>query len=144
MFPEITANESFLSQTDRSPRPWTYRFDWQTKQLRQGLDGRYLRTKTYAEYLEEISKKILHTKRFAYAIYSERMGVDYLSDIGKMRSRISLPVVIRQVEEALEAHSQIKRAEVEEIRFEEAAIFTAVSIEGVNGKTRLEVNVWQR
>ena len=142
MFPELSGDESRLSPDN--PIPWTYKFDWQTKQLMQGPDGRYLRTKTYAEYLEEAAKKILNTRRFRYEIYSERYGVDFLYEIGRMRSGMSLPVIKTQAEEALEAHSEIERAEVVDIRFEENRVIFSLEIEGARGTTRTEVSAWRR
>lgn len=144
MFPELSGDESRLVPSPDNPIPWTYKFDWQTKQLMQGPDGRYLRTKTYAEYLEEAAKKILNTRRFRYAIYSERYGVDFLYEVGRMRSGMSLSVVKTQAEEALEAHSEIERAEVVDIRFEENRVIFSLEIEGVRGTTRTEVSAWRR
>ncbi|NGQ95003.1 DUF2634 domain-containing protein [Brevibacillus sp. SYP-B805] len=144
MFPTLEGDESQLIQSPDDPIPWTYRFDWQNKQLMQGPDGRYVRTQSYAEYLEEVTKKILNTKRFRYAIYSENYGVDFLTDIGKMRSVVSLPVIKTQAEEALEAHSEIERAEVIDIRYEDNRVIFSLEIEGVRGRTRTEVDVWQR
>jgi hypothetical protein len=144
MFPTLEGDETQLIQSPDDPIPWTYRYDWQTKQLIQGPDGRYVRTKTYAEYLEEVAKKILNTKRFRYAIYSENYGVDFLTDIGRMRSGLSLPVIKTQAEEALEAHSEIERAEVLDIRFEDKRVVFSLEIEGVRGRTRTEVEAWPR
>lgn len=144
MFPTLEGDETQLVQSPDDPIPWTYRFDWQTKQLMQGPDGRYVRTKTYAEYLEEVAKKILNTKRFRYAIYSENYGVDFLSDVGRMRSALSLPVIKTQAEEALEAHSEIERAEVLDIRFKDNRVIFFLEIEGVRGRTRTEVDTWPR
>jgi hypothetical protein len=144
MFPTLEGDETQLIQSPDDPIPWTYRFDWQTKQLMQGPDGRYVRTKTYAEYLEEVAKKVLNTKRFRYAIYSENYGVDFLTDIGRMRSGLSLPVIKTQAEEALEAHSEIERAEVLDIRFEDKRVVFSLEIEGVRGRTRTEVDAWPR
>jgi hypothetical protein len=144
MFPQLNGDESQLVQSPDSPLPWTYRFDWKTRQLVQGPDGRYLRTTTYADYLAEIAKKIMQTKRFHYAIYSAHYGVDYLADIGKLRSQISLPVMKRQVEEALEAHQEIEQAEVTDIRMGQNNVLFTVKIEGTRGKTKVEVDVWQR
>lgn len=144
MFPELTGDESQLVQSPDNPIPWTYKIDWQTKQLMQGPDGRYLRTATYAEYLEETAKKILNTRRFRYAIYSERYGVDFLYEVGRMPSGMSLAVIKTQAEEALEAHSEIERAEVTDIRLEGSRIIFALEIEGTRGTTRTEVDAWQR
>lgn len=144
MFPQLQGREEILAQGTELPIPWTYRFDWETKQLRQGPDGRYLRTKTYVEYLEETVKKILHTRRFRYAIYSERYGVDFLSGKGRMRSALSLSVIKAQVQEALEAHSEIEHAEVLDIRFEGNRVILHVEITGMRGSTRMEVDAWQR
>jgi hypothetical protein len=144
MFPTLEGDETQLIQSPDDPIPWTYRFDWQTKQLMQGPDGRYVRTKTYAEYLEEVAKKVLNTKRFRYAIYSENYGVDFLTDIGRMRSGLSLPVIKTQAEEALEAHSEIERADVLDIRFEDKRVVFSLEIEGVRGRTRTEVDAWPR
>lgn len=74
MFPQLTGTEDILTAQTDEPIPWTYQFDWETKQLKQGPDGRYLRTRTYAEYLQETVHKILHTRRFRYAIYSSGTG----------------------------------------------------------------------
>lgn len=144
MFPQLQGTEEILGLGTELPIPWTYRFDWETRQMRQGPDGRFLRTKTYAEYLEETVKKILHTRRFRYAIYSERYGVDFLTDKGRMRSRLSLPVIKAQVQEALEAHSEIERAEVLDIRYEGDRVVLHVEIAGMRGSTRMEVDAWQR
>ena len=145
MFPELNGDESQLLQSSDNPIPWTYRFDWQTKQLAQGTDGRYLRTATYAEYLEETAKKILNTRRFRYEIYSERYGVDFLYDVGRMRSGISLATIKTQAQEALEAHSEIERAEIIDIHFEDNRVVVfALVIEGIRGTTRMEVDAWQR
>lgn len=144
MFPELQGTEEIMAtQTDASI-PWTYQFDWDTKQMKQGPDGRYLRTENYAQYLEETAKKILNTRRFRYSIYSERYGVDFLTDRGRMRSGISLAVVKAQAEEALEAHSEIERAEVSDIRFEGSRVIFHAEIRGARGITRMEVDVWQR
>lgn len=147
MFPSFEQTEELeevINQSADSPIPWTYRFNWQTRQFMKGLDGRFLRTKTYAEYLEETVKKILHTKRFQYDIYSDRYGVDFLSDIGRMRSELSLPVIKAQVEEALEAHSEIEQAEVTDIAFAENEVRFKVFVLGSRGTTQVEVNIWQR
>ncbi|MBY0052269.1 DUF2634 domain-containing protein [Brevibacillus agri] len=144
MFPELTGDESQLVQSPDNPIPWTYKFDWSTKQLQQGPDGRYLRTTTYAEYLEETAKKILNTRRFRYEVYSERYGVDFLYEVGRMPSGMSLAVIKTQAEEALEAHSEIERAEVVDIRFDGNRIVFGLEIEGTRGTTRTEVDAWQR
>lgn len=88
--------------------------------------------------------KILHTRRFRYAIYSERYGVDFLADKGRMRSGMSLSVIKAQAEEALEAHSEIERAQVQDIRFEGDRVVLHLEIEGVRGTTRMEVDAWKR
>lgn len=144
MFPELTGDESQLVQSPDNPIPWTYKIDWQTKQLMQGPDGRYLRTATYAEYLEETAKKILNTRRFRYEIYSERYGVDFLYEVGRMPSGMSLAVIKTQAEEALEAHNEIERAEVVDIRFDGNRVVFSLEIEGTRGTTRTEVDAWQR
>ncbi|KMZ42503.1 MULTISPECIES: DUF2634 domain-containing protein [Bacillales] len=144
MFPTLEGDETQLIQSVDDPIPWTYKFDWTTKQLMQGPDGRYLRTTTYAEYLEETAKKILNTRRFRYEIYSEQYGVDFLFEVGRMRSVISLPIIKTQVQEALEAHGEIEHVEVFGIKFEENRLVFSLEIEGIRGKTRLEVNAWQR
>lgn len=144
MFPQLQGTEEIMASQTDTLIPWTYKFDWDTKQMRQGPDGRYLRTETYAQYLEEATKKILNTRRFRYSIYSERYGVDFLTDRGRMRSGISLAVVKVQAEEALEAHSEIERAEVSDIRFEGSRVIFHVEITGTRGTTRMEVDVWQR
>lgn len=144
MFPELNGDESQLVQSPDNPIPWTYKSNWQTNQFEQGPDGRYLRTTSYAEYLAETAKKILNTRRFRYAIYSERYGVDFLYEVGRMRSGISLATIKTQAQEALEAHSEIERAEVNEIRFEGSRVIFGLEIEGVRGTTRTEVDTWQR
>ncbi|NRS51773.1 DUF2634 domain-containing protein [Brevibacillus sp. HB2.2] len=144
MFPTLEGDETQLIQSVDDPIPWTYKFDWTTKQLMQGTDGRYLRTTTYEEYLEETAKKILNTRRFRYEIYSEQYGVDFLFEVGRMRSVISLPIIKTQVQEALEAHSEVERAEVVDIRFEDNRVIFSLDIEGTRGTTRTEVNTWQR
>lgn len=144
MFPQLQGTEERLAQVVEVPIPWTYQFDWDTRQLKQGPDGRYLRTTTYAQFLEETVKKILNTRRFRYSIYSERYGVDFLTDRGRMRSGISLSVVKTQAQEALEAHSEIERAEVLDIRFEGSRVIFHMEIAGARGTTRMEVDAWQR
>ncbi|TKI58800.1 DUF2634 domain-containing protein [Brevibacillus antibioticus] len=144
MFPELNGDETQLVQSPDHPIPWTYKFDWTTKQLQQGPDGRYLRTTTYEEYLGETAKKILNTRRFRYEIYSERYGVDFLSETGRMRSGISLPTIKTQAQEALEAHSEVERAEVVDIRFEGNRVIFSLEMEGTRGTTRTEVDTWQR
>ncbi|WP_432775275.1 DUF2634 domain-containing protein [Brevibacillus gelatini] len=145
MFPQLQGTEeSLLPSKADVPIPWTYRFDWETKQLMQGPDGRYVRTKTYEEYLQEAVQKILRTRRFRYAIYSERYGVDFLAEKGRMRSGLSLSVIKAQAEEALEAHSEIERAQVQDIRFQGDRVVMHLEIEGVRGTTRMEVDAWKR
>jgi len=144
MFPELNGDESQLVQSPDNPIPWTYRLDWRTKQLSRGPDGRFIRTTTYAEYLEETAKKILNTRRFRYAIYTDRYGVDFLYEVGYMRSEISLATIKTQAQEALEAHSEIERAEVIDIQFVENRIIFSLEIEGVRGTTRTEVDAWRR
>lgn len=143
MFPQLEGTDD-ISEDEVSPIPWTYKIDWTTMQFIKGIDGRYLKTSTYAEYLEETSKKILHTKRFHYSIYSEQYGVDFLDDVGKMHSVIGLPVVKLQAEEALEAHAEIERAEVIDIQFRKNHIIFALQIEGVRGKTKAVIDIWKR
>ncbi|WP_373688748.1 DUF2634 domain-containing protein [Brevibacillus daliensis] len=138
----ITEDE--MNQEVQLRMPWTYRIDWGTNQLMQGADGRYIRTSSYAEYLEEVCKKILNTKRFQYQIYSDRMGVDYFDHIGKVPKYVSLSMIQREAEDALEAHPEIERAEVSEVRFVENRVAFFVSIEGVRGKTKVVVNTWQQ
>jgi hypothetical protein len=144
MFPELDVTDADLSETEDTSIPWTYKIDWETRQLMRGLDGRYLRTESYAEYLAEVAQKILNTKRFAYAIYSENYGVDFLAEIGRMRPSISLAVIRQQAQEALEAHSEIESAEVIDIRFEQNKILFSLELEGVRGKTKAEVTAWKR
>lgn len=144
MFPQLAGDERQLLSSQITPMPWTYRMDWKTRQLMQTPDGRYQKTTTYAEYVEEVAKKILQTKRFQYAIYSANYGVDFLADIGKMRSQISLPVIKRQAEEALEAHVEIEQSEVVDIAFVGDKVVFTVQIEGARGKTKMEVDIWQR
>ncbi|RNB81089.1 DUF2634 domain-containing protein [Brevibacillus nitrificans] len=144
MFPELTGTEAAVTQSEAAPVPWTYRFNWETGQLLQGPDGRYLRTTSYEQFLEETAKKILHTQRFRYAIYSERYGVDFLTNRGRLRSGISLAVIKAQVQEALEAHKEIERAEVLDIRFEGNRVVLQGEIVGSRGSTKVEVNAWQR
>ncbi|WP_409177505.1 DUF2634 domain-containing protein [Brevibacillus fortis] len=144
MFPELNGDETQLVQSADNPIPWTYKFNWTTKQLQQGPDGRYLQTTTYAEYLEETAKKILNTRRFRYEIYSERYGVDFLYETGRMSSGISLQTIKAQAQEALEAHSEVERAEVVDIRFEDNRVIFELEIEGTRGTTRTEVFTWQR
>ncbi|MED1915657.1 DUF2634 domain-containing protein [Bacillus thuringiensis] len=144
MFPELNGDETQLVQSPDNPIPWTYKFDWTTKQLQQGPDGRYLRTTTYEEYLEETAKKILNTRRFRYEIYSERYGVDFLYETGRMRSGISLSAMKTQAQEALEVHSEVERAEVTDIRFQDNRVIFFLDIEGSRGTTRMEVDTWKR
>ncbi len=144
MFPDFGGDETQLVQSADDPIPWTYRFDWQANQLVRSPDGRYARTQTYAEYLEEVAKKILNTRRFRYAIYSEQYGVDFLFEVGHMRSAISLPTIKTQVQDALEAHSEIEHVEVLGIRFEDKSVRFSLELEGIRGKTRVEVDAWQR
>ncbi|QRG65240.1 DUF2634 domain-containing protein [Brevibacillus choshinensis] len=144
MFPELNGDETQLVQSADAPIPWTYRLDWSSKQFIQGPDGRYVRTQTYKEYLEETARKILNTKRFRYAIYSENYGVDFQSDIGKMRSLVSLPVIKTLAEEALEAHSEVNRAEVLDIRIVDNRIRFFLQMEGIRGTEEMEVDAWQR
>lgn len=144
MFPELQGTDAAITQLEETPLPWTYRFDWETKQLLQGPDGRYLKTTTYTEFLEETAKKILSTRRFRYSIYSERYGVGFLTNQGRLRSGISLAVVKAQAQEALEAHSEIERTEVVDIRFEGNRVIFHGEIVGTRGSTRVEVNAWQR
>ncbi|MFS0556857.1 DUF2634 domain-containing protein [Brevibacillus sp. 179-C9.3 HS] len=144
MFPELSGDESMLMQSSDNPIPWTYKFDWVTRQFLIGPDGRYLRTASYAEYLEEAVRKILYTRRFRYEIYSERYGVDFSYETGRMRSGISLATVKIQAQEALEAHSEIERAEVVDINYEGNRVIFSLEIEGVRGTTRTEVAAWQR
>ncbi|MFB0832810.1 DUF2634 domain-containing protein [Brevibacillus laterosporus] len=143
MFPQLEGTDD-ISEDEASPIPWTYKIDWTTMQFIKGMDGRYLKTSTYAEYVEETAKKILHTKRFHYLIYSEQYGVDFLDDVGKMRSVIGLPVVKLQAEEALEAHPEIERAEVTDIKIERKLVIFSLQIEGLRGKTKVVVDIWQR
>jgi len=144
VFPELQGNEELLAPVPSDQMPWTYKFDWQTKQLLQGLDGRYLKTETYDEYLQETARKIINTKRFQYGIYSDRVGVDFLSDTGKMRPAISLPAIKLDVQDALEAHDEIEHAEVSNVRFEKDRVVFSIKIDGVRGPTQTEVEVWQR
>lgn len=144
MFPELQGTDAAITQSEETPLPWTYRFDWETRQLMQGPDGRYVRTKTYTEFLEETAKKILSTRRFRYPIYSERYGVDFLTNQGRLRSGISLAAIKAEAQEALEAHSEIERAEVLDIRFEGNRVVFHGEIEGTRGSIRVEVNAWQR
>jgi len=144
VFPELNITDADLASPENPPIPWTYKMDWTTRQFVTGPDGRLLKTETYQEYLEEIAKKILNTKRFAYEIYTDKMGVDFQNDVGKMRALISLPVIKTQAEEALEAHSEVDRAEVLDIRFEDDSIRFSLQIEGVRGTLKTEVSAWRR
>jgi hypothetical protein len=124
--------------------PWTYVFDWETRQLLTDADGRYLRTKTYRDYLDQVIQKVLRTKRFAYGIYSEQYGVDFLADIGKMRASVSLAVVKQQIIEAVEALAEIEQADVTDIRFADERVMITLQVEGKRGETELEVSIWSR
>ncbi|MBG9789779.1 DUF2634 domain-containing protein [Brevibacillus laterosporus] len=142
MFPALESNVELTDAT--SPIPWTYKLDWTTFQFIKGTDGRHVKTSTYAEYLEEIAKKILHTKRFQYAIYSDRIGVDFFEHIGKLPKHVPLALIKRDVEDALEAHSEVERAEVLDIKYRDNRIALRLEIEGVRGKTKVVVDIWQR
>lgn len=145
MFPVFEEEETALMETEQeSPMPWTYKFDWSTYQLKKGLDGRYMKTETYAEYLEETAKKILNTKRFQYAIYTENYGVDYFDNIGHLPKNVQLLLIKNEAEEALEAHNEIEKADVQDIQFRNKGIWFSIEIEGVRGKTKVEVTTWTR
>ncbi|MGG0755079.1 DUF2634 domain-containing protein [Brevibacillus laterosporus] len=142
MFPVFEEDREVKEEKETTP--WTYKMDWSTRHLVKGTDGRYVKTSTYAEYLEEIAKKILHTKRFQYAIYSDRIGVDFFEHIGELPKHVPLAVVKREVEDALEAHSEIEGAEVTDISEKESRVAFAVQIEGKRGKTKAVIDIWQR
>ncbi|QDX95313.1 DUF2634 domain-containing protein [Brevibacillus laterosporus] len=142
MFPTL---EGIVEMTDATPPiPWTYKLDWSTYQFVKGTDGRHVKTSNYAEYLEEIAKKILHTKRFQYAIYSDRMGVDFFEHIGKLPKHVPLTLIKRDVEDALEAHSEIERAEVTDSRYTDNRIALRLEIEGTRGNTKVVIDIWKR
>lgn len=145
MFPVFDDEETALIEVQQeTPIPWTFKFDWETRQIRKGLDGRYLRTETYAEYLEEVAKKILHTKRFQYAIYTENYGVDYFDNIGHLPKDVQFLLIKNEAQEALEAHSEIEKATIENIQFGKAGVFFSVEIEGVRENTKVVFDIWAR
>ncbi|MGG0755096.1 DUF2634 domain-containing protein [Brevibacillus laterosporus] len=142
MFPAFEEDREV--KEEKETIPWTYKMDWSTRQLIKGADGRHVKTSTYAEYVEEIAKKILHTKRFQYAIYSDRIGVDFFEYIGKLPKHVPLAFVKREAEDALEAHSEIEGAEVTDISEKESRVAFTVQIEGTRGKTKAVIDIWQR
>ncbi|RFB28411.1 DUF2634 domain-containing protein [Brevibacillus sp. VP] len=142
MFPVF--EEDREAKEEKETTPWTYKMDWSTRQLVKGADGRHVKTSNYAEYVEEIAKKILHTKRFQYAIYSDRIGVDSFEHIGKLPKHVPLAIIRRDVEDALEAHSEIEGAEVTDITLKEKRVAFSVQIEGIRGKTKAVIDIWQR
>ncbi|MCR8983263.1 DUF2634 domain-containing protein [Brevibacillus laterosporus] len=140
MFPVFEEDKEV--KEEKETIPWTYKMDWSTRQLIKGADGRHVKTSTYAEYLEEIAKKILHTKRFQYEIYSDRIGVDFFEHIGQLPKHVPLAIIRRDVEDALEAHSEIEAAEVTDISLKEKRVVFSVQIEGIRGKTKAVIDIW--
>ncbi|WP_139491517.1 hypothetical protein [Brevibacillus dissolubilis] len=49
-----------------------------------------------------------------------------------------------QIQEALEAHSEIEQADVQDVRFEQNRVTHTLSVLGMRGETRMEVDVWKR
>ncbi len=144
MFPVIDTEQILASQDELGPIPWTYKFDWEMRQFKKGSDGRYLKTKTYAEYLEEISKKIINTRRFQYPIYSGQVGVEYFDYRGMLPKQVSLNVIKADVEDALQAHIEIEKATVIDIRFEGNKVLYSFEVIGIRGNTRVVIDVWRR
>ncbi|MGG3873230.1 DUF2634 domain-containing protein [Brevibacillus laterosporus] len=140
MFPVFEEDREVKEEKETTP--WAFKMDWSTRQLIKGADGRHVKTSNYAEYLEEIAKKILHTKRFQYKIYTDRVGVDFFEHIGELPKNVPLAIIRREVEDALEAHSEIEGAEVTDINQKENRVAFTVQIEGVRGKTKAVIDIW--
>lgn len=119
-----------------SEQKWTYMIDFEKRRLLLDEDGRPKKTETYEEYLIQICTIILNTERFQYVIYDGEIGVEK----SEWPAWEDLEIK-RDIEEALEVHSEIVKAEVLAMERAENKMHISVRLTGLSGMVETEVEV---
>ncbi|ERI04908.1 DUF2634 domain-containing protein [Aneurinibacillus aneurinilyticus] len=117
-----------------SEKKWTYVIDFEKRCLVLEDDGRPRKTKTYKEYVIQTAMRILNTERFQYVIFDEAIGVEKSEWPAWEDIEIK-----RDAEEALEAHSEIEKAEVLHMERIENKLRMGIRIVGVSATVEVEV-----
>lgn len=135
LFPDMELEEVVITdlvESISSETKWTYKMDYRNRRAVLDDSGRPVRTSSYEEYLVETAMKILWTERFQYVVYSEDVGVEK-SEWGGWEDI----EIIRDIEEALTAHSEISEAEVTSLERADCRIEMTIRITGLAGSTEL-------
>lgn len=139
MFPDFDLDgmgEIELVESVVSEKKWTYVIDYRNRRAVLTEDGYPKKTSTYAEYLIQTALKILNTERFRYVLYGGEVGVE--------RSEWSAwenVEIKRDMEEALSAHPEIERAEVESMEQDGQEMHLRILITGLAGQAELEETI---
>lgn len=121
-----------LVESISSETKWTYKMDYRNRRAVLDEGGRPVRTSSYEEYLVETAMKIIWTERFQYVVYGEDVGVEKSEWSGWEDIEI-----MRDIEEALTAHSEIEEAEVTSLERTDCGIELTIRITGLACSTEL-------
>ncbi|MED0757419.1 DUF2634 domain-containing protein [Aneurinibacillus thermoaerophilus] len=136
LFPQMDFSdleEVELYEDIPSEQKWTYVMDFKARQFLKEEDGRYRRTKTYAEYLVQTAMRILNTERFQYAVNGDDIGVEKSEWPAWEDIEIK-----RDIEEALEVHSEIDRAEVLSMERSKNELHVRIRLVGLAGTVEMD------
>lgn len=129
-------DEVDLVESVPSASKWTYVINYRTRQLVTNDDGTPKRTASYAEYLVQTALKILNTERFQYVVYDGDVGVEKSEWKNWTDEEIT-----RDIEEALVAHAEIQKAEVQELVREGQNLHLVIKLTGLAGTAELEEDI---
>lgn len=129
-------DEVDLVESVPSESKWTYVIDYRNRQLVTNDDGTPKRTESYGEYLVQTALKILNTERFQYVVYDGDVGVEKSEWKHWTDEEIT-----RDIEEALSAHAEIVKAEVQALVREGQNLHLAVGLTGLAGTATLEESI---
>ncbi|GIO84524.1 hypothetical protein J25TS5_14560 [Paenibacillus faecis] len=129
-------DEVDLVESVPSESKWTYVIDYRTRHLLTNEDGTPKRTASYAEYLVQTALKILNTERFQYVVYDGDVGVEKSEWKNWTDEEIT-----RDIEEALSAHAEITKAEVQSLIREGQSLHLAINLTGLAGTAELEEDI---
>ncbi|WP_096466642.1 DUF2634 domain-containing protein [Aneurinibacillus soli] len=139
MFPTFDLSDlESLDEIDGMPseEKWSYVMDFEQRKLMRDTDGQLLRTKTYEEYLVQVAMRILNTERFRHGIYDEEIGVERSEWPGWSDIEIK-----RDIEEALEAHMEIEKADVKQLTRGGSVVYATIKITGAAGAVEWEADL---
>ncbi|MCM3699185.1 DUF2634 domain-containing protein [Paenibacillus macerans] len=129
-------DEVDLVESVPSESKWTYVIDYRIRQLVTNDDGMPKRTTSYAEYLVQTALKILNTERFQYVVYDGDVGVEKSEWKNWTDEEIT-----RDIEEALAAHAEITKTEVQSLVREGQNLRLVIDLTGLAGTAELEEDI---